>query len=161
MFKIGWDHGVFVPLILIHPEADIPVLQLSVLASEDASQHLLMGSALSSLRDQNIAVLGSGFASMHNIRLMLSGEAGSATFRKKSAAWNGALNAALAKKDPEERAEALKGWREFPSAYEMHPRGAAEHFLPLLVVAGAGGEGECGMYADEFMGFDAWTYYWA
>ncbi|RDW78227.1 extradiol ring-cleavage dioxygenase class III enzyme subunit B [Coleophoma crateriformis] len=157
----GWDHGTFCPLILIHPEADIPVVQLSVLASEDPAQHLQMGAALSSLRSQNIAILGSGFASMHNIRLIMSGQVSAPAFRQKSAAWTGALNAAVSKTDPVERAAALKGWREFPNAYDMHPRGGAEHFLPLLVAAGAGGEGECKMYADDFLGFDAWTYYWA
>ena len=54
---LGWDHGVFVPMMLINPKADIPIIQLSVLSSENAQQHYQMGLALAQLRSRNIAIV--------------------------------------------------------------------------------------------------------
>src|ERR1700755_2925454 len=87
LIQLGWDHGVFIPLLLIHPKADIPIIQLSVLDSEDPSTHYKMGQALSQLRDSNIAIIGSGFASFHNLRLMFSGITHDPSFRERNAAW--------------------------------------------------------------------------
>lgn len=157
--KRGWDHGVFIPLSLAIPKADIPVVQLSVLASEDAVTHMRMGQALARLRESNVAIIGSGFASFHNLgmmrRLMMGGSGEKKAFREVSEAWNGALTKAA------ERPEELKGWRAFPNADIMHPRNGGEHFMPLLVCAGAAREGEVTRrYADEFVGVEINTYYW-
>ncbi|OIW23001.1 Extradiol aromatic ring-opening dioxygenase [Coniochaeta ligniaria NRRL 30616] len=160
----GWDHGVFVPFLLINPAADIPVVQLSVLQSEDAEAHLRMGRALGALRDSNVAIVGSGFASFHNMaamrHLMMSGSPGAV--RARNEAWNAALTAAVGETDAAEREARLSKWRELPYSYDMHPRYGAEHFLPLLVVAGAAleGDGKAKAYKDEFLGVDIWTYYW-
>ena len=81
-------------------------------------------------------------------------------FRKRATEWNEALTAAVSETAPEMREQELSGWRDFPHSYEMHPRGGAEHFMPLLVCAGAGGDGQAGMYKDSFMGWDIWSYYW-
>lgn len=156
----GWDHGVFVPLLLIAPEAQIPIVQLSVLDSEDAATHLAYGRALRGLRDSGVAIVASGFASFHNLRLLFGGRTGDEAFKERNRAWSERVGAAVGEKDEARRAEALAAWREFPGAYEMHPRGAAEHFLPLLVAAGAGGEGEARSYKDVSMGLDMWSYYW-
>jgi aromatic ring-opening dioxygenase catalytic subunit (LigB family) len=158
---IGWDHGVFVPMILIHPAADIPIIQVSVLSSEDPAEHYKMGQALSTLRDRNIAIVGSGFASFHNLRLMFSGVTKDPAFQKRNAAWNKALTDAISEADATQRGEKLSRWREFAGAWEMHPKYGAEHFLPLVVCAGAGGEGEPGKYTDEFMTLDMYSYYWS
>ncbi|KAI1060782.1 hypothetical protein LB506_007343 [Fusarium annulatum] len=142
----GWDHGVFIPLLLVNPKADIPVVQVSVLESEDPEEHLRMGAALRKLRAHNIAVVGSGFASFHNIRAMMmlgsSGPEQQAQFRTLSDEWNNTLTEAALKKDTDERWKALKGWRKFPYADMMHPPNGGEHFMPLLVCAGAAREGE-------------------
>jgi len=156
----GWDHGVFVPLLLINPAADVPIVQLSVLASENPASHFKMGRALAKLRDSNVAIVGSGFASFHNLRLMFGGVAKEKAFQERNAAWNKAITDAVTDPDEDSRLTKLEKWREFPSAYEMHPRGGAEHFLPLIVCAGAGGNQEAFKYTDEFMGLDMYSYYW-
>ncbi|KIV99716.1 uncharacterized protein PV09_08646 [Verruconis gallopava] len=156
----GWDHGVFIPMLLINPSANVPIVQMSVLSSEDASEHYRMGQALSKLRDSNVAIIGSGFASFHNLRLMFSGISSDPAFQARNAAWNKAITEAVSEPDVEKRGELLSKWRDFPGAFEMHPLHGAEHFLPLIVCAGAGGAGEPGKYTDEFIGLDMYSYYW-
>jgi aromatic ring-opening dioxygenase catalytic subunit (LigB family) len=156
----GWDHGVFVPMTLIRPQADIPVVQMSVLASEDTEAHNRMGKALLRLRENNVAVVASGFASFHNLRLLFSGITEDEEFRARNKRWNQTLDAAVGEEKEEKREERLKGWRAFEGGREMHPMGAGEHFMPLLVAAGAGGEGKPKSYTDDFMGLDMFSWYW-
>jgi aromatic ring-opening dioxygenase catalytic subunit (LigB family) len=162
---------VFIPFLLINPKTDIPIVQLSVLTSEDPAAHLGMGRALGTLRDANIAIVGSGFASFHNLpamrRLMGAGarpgsDAAADALRARTEEWNRELSAAVADGDGGSREARLLKWRELPHSYDMHPRYGAEHFLPLLVVAGAAGEedGKAKMYKDDFLGVGIWTYYW-
>lgn len=137
-------------------------MQLSVLTSEDPAAHFRMGRALATLRDANIAIVGSGFASLHNLRLMFSlMRGGDLGVIGKTKTWNAALKEAVVGEglSLEEREAKLAKWREFPNAYDMHPRGGAEHFLPLLVCVGAGGEGGQG-YVDDFHGVDIWSFFW-
>lgn len=163
--KRGWDHGVFIPFLLINPKADVPIVQLSVLQSEDPEEHLRMGRALASLRDSNVAIVGSGFASFHNLPLMFSlmgGDKSTVTaLKNKSKVWNKTLTEAILVEDVAEREAKLAKWREFPHAYEMHPRNGGEHFMPLLVCAGAGGESKGEGYKDDFLGIDIWSYHWS
>ncbi|KAG5961361.1 hypothetical protein E4U56_003921 [Claviceps arundinis] len=160
----GWDHGVFVPLSLINPAADIPVVQLSVLESENPEEHLRMGKALRRLRERNIAIVGSGFASLHNMRELMGLRGGNAVrtgFKALSDEWNGALTKAVMARSESERWTGLMGWRGLPHSERMHPLGGGEHFMPLVVCAGAAGDGEeGGVYRDEYMGIDIFTYYW-
>lgn len=160
--KRPWDHGVFVPLLLVNPKADVPVVQVSVLESENATEHFAMGRALASLRDQNIAVIGSGFASFHNLRKMGELMRGGAisSFKGRSDKWNEALGEVVRREGEEERLKGLEGWRGLPNADEMHPRGGGEHFMPLIVCAGAAGGEKAKGYKDKFLGVDVWTYYW-
>jgi aromatic ring-opening dioxygenase catalytic subunit (LigB family) len=147
-------------MLLVHPAADIPIIQLSVLSSDAPSEHYKIGQALATLRDTNIAIIGSGFASFHNTRLIFSGITYDPAFQARNAAWNKAITDAVSDADVTRRGEKLSKWREFPSAFEMHPRYGAEHFMPLIVCAGAGGEGEAGKYIDEFVALDMYSYYW-
>ncbi|KAG5985886.1 hypothetical protein E4U54_005746, partial [Claviceps lovelessii] len=163
----GWDHGVFVPLSLVNPQADIPIIQVSVLESEDPEQHLRMGKTLSRLRERNIAIVGSGFASMHNMGEMMGlmggrGKGGgSGSFKALSDEWNGALTKVVTAKERTERWNGLLGWRGLPHSARMHPLGGGEHFMPLLVCAGAAADGEeGGLYRDDFLGLGIYTYYW-
>lgn len=163
--KRGWDHGVFVPMLLVNPKADIPIIQISVLQSEDPERHLQMGAALARMRESNIAILGSGFASFHNLRTMMPlvrGAGGAQKgFLKNAVEWNDALTAAVIPKETDKRWAGLKGWRSLPHADDMHPPRGGEHFMPLLVCAGAANEGEEGKYyKDDFVGVDIYTYYW-
>lgn len=125
-----YDHGVFVPLLLMFPAADIPVLQLSLDRSLDPAMHLAAGQALSALGAEGVLVVGSGM-SFHNLPLFL-GRQGSAV----SAAFDQWLSG-LVDLSPQGRGEALVQWRDAPRAGEAHPR--EEHLLPLMVAAGAGG----------------------
>lgn len=156
----GWDHGVFVPMILIHPAASIPIVQVSVLDSEDPAAHFAYGRALHKLRAQNIAIVGSGFASIHNLRLLFSGITGTPDFKALNVEWSNQVTDAALTEGVEERGEKFEEWRRWKGSYDMHPRGGADHFLPLIVCAGAGGEGKAKTFTDEFVGLDMWSYYW-
>lgn len=140
-----------------------------MLTSEDAAAHLAMGRALGTLRDANIAVVGSGFASFHNLpamrHLMMAGPGGIAAadvLRARTEEWSRELTAVVGEVDRSRREARLAKWRELPHSYDMHPRYGAEHFLPLLVVAGSAGDGDgpAKMYKDDFLGIGIWTYYW-
>eukprot|EP00759_Apiculatamorpha_spiralis_P055246 PhF_6_TR7338/c0_g1_i1/m.11027 len=128
----GYDHGVFVPLMVMFPEADIPVIPISILSNQDAAAHILLGEALAPLREEGVFIIGSG-ASFHNFRTNSKSTADSITF-------DNALTEALCNDmTPEQRREKLSQWTSFPKAYECQPRGAADHLMPLFVVAGAAG----------------------
>src|SRR4051812_29509692 len=98
-------------MLLIHPPATIPIVQLSVLSSESPAAHFALGRALSALRDSNVAILGSGFASFHNLRLMFSGATHDPAFRARSDDWNKAVLEAVTERDVQKRGERMEGWR--------------------------------------------------
>ncbi|PVH81491.1 extradiol ring-cleavage dioxygenase class iii protein-like protein subunit B [Cadophora sp. DSE1049] len=147
--KRGWDHGVFVPMLLINPGTDVPIVQLSVLDSDSPRELYKMGVALSSLRDRNIAIVGSGAASFHDIDLHMRGGVHEKTFRPRNIEWSKALSK-----------KGLEHWRDLPGAKDMHPEHKVEHFSPLIVCAGAGGDSKAQKYGDEMMGAEMFTYYW-
>ena len=127
----GYDHGTFVPLKLAYPDADIPVLQLSLVRGLDPAKHLAIGRALAPLRDEGVFIVGSGM-SYHNLRAFHPSAAPAA---RAFDAW---LRDAVLR-EPAERDAALAQWAQAPSARAVHPR--EEHLLPLMVVAGAAGSG--------------------
>ena len=131
----AWDHGVFVPLKLVTPAADIPVVQLSLRADLDPAAHLAAGRALAPLRDEGVLIVGSGM-SWHNMRGF------SPAFTERSAIFDRWLEGAVT--DPGRREAALSAWQAAPHAREAHPR--EEHLLPLMVAAGAA-PGEPGVVA--------------
>ena len=124
----GLDHGVFVPFKLIYPNADIPLVQLSLQDDMDPTAHLAMGRALEPLRDEAILIVGTGMT-YHNMNGI--GRRGQANLDAETFdAW-----LADAVSDPERREDALVNWRSAPSAAACHPE--PEHLMPLHVVAGA------------------------
>ncbi|EED23147.1 conserved hypothetical protein [Talaromyces stipitatus ATCC 10500] len=162
--KRGWDHGVFIPFMLINPLANVPLVQISVLLSENAQDHLNMGRAFEKLRDSNIAILGSGFSSVHNLPVMLKISRGflpMSSFQANYEAWNKSLTGAVLEENADERCRKLEKWRGFPHSDEMHPPARAEHFLPLLVCAGAAGDEKGEVLHDKFGEFDIYSYYWS
>ncbi len=127
----GLDHGVFVPLKVAFPEAEIPVVTLSLNQSLDPALHLAAGRALEPLRDEGVLILGSG-NSWHNLRGYMREETLS-----RSQAFDNWLTPAI-EGPVAERDALLCEWAEAPFARYAHPR--EEHLLPLMVAAGAGGE---------------------
>jgi 4,5-DOPA dioxygenase extradiol len=126
----GWDHGIFIPMKVALPNADIPVAQLSLRADLDPAAHIVAGRALAPLRDQGVLIIGSGM-SFHNMRVR-----GPAAVTP-SDEWDEALTAAVTDPDPQSRAEKVGGWRNLTNGPFAHPR--EEHLLPLMVALGAGG----------------------
>src|SRR2546423_5782435 len=145
---------------LINPAADVPIVQMSVYASQSPADLFRVGQALAPLRDQGIAILGSGFASYHNLRAMFSGVTADPSFRATHQEWARALDDAVSTTSSEQRAAKLKGWRKWPHASAMHPPGGAEHLSPLIVCAGAAGEQAAEGWTDEFLGFGNKSDYW-
>ena len=126
----GFDHGMFIPLMLMFPDADIPVVQLSLNSNLDPQIHLQLGLALTRLRDEGVLIIGSGM-SFHNMRGY-----GDPRFGPISDEFDHWLTEAV-QAEPEQRRQALVDWAQAPSARMSHPPRAEEHLLPLMVVAGA------------------------
>ncbi len=129
----GFDHGLYVPLLLMYPDADIPCVQVSLNKNLDAHHHLKIGEALSELRHSGLLILGSGF-SFHNMRAF-SGPA-TPESRAKNEAFEDWLieTCSSTSLDESERADRLVNWEQAPSARYCHPR--EEHLLPLHVCYG-------------------------
>lgn len=130
----GFDHGVFIPFMLIYPEADIPIVQVSLTTSLDPAEHIALGRALAPLREQNILLVGSGL-SYHNMSALMDGSRSSVG--AESEAFDQWLTKAC-EALPEARNKYLSEWKSAPYARQAHPR--EEHLIPLMVMAGAGGE---------------------
>lgn len=125
----GLDHGVFVPALLLFPEADIPCLQLSLHPNLDPHLHLQIGTVLTELAAEGVMIIGSGY-SFHNMRAFFGpADAQGDAFNKSFEDW---LDNALASNHA---AQQLAQWQQAPGARYCHPR--EEHLMPLLVCVGA------------------------
>ncbi len=129
----GYDHGVFVPFMLIYPKADVPIVQLSLKAGLDPAAHLAIGRALAPLRDGDVLIVGSG-QSFHNLRAQFADDPRVNAAAEAFDLW---LTAAC-EASPELRDQALAAWAGAPAARFCHPR--EEHLIPLMVAAGAAGK---------------------
>jgi aromatic ring-opening dioxygenase catalytic subunit (LigB family) len=123
----GFDHGSFVPAAIMYPQADIPMLQLSLRVGFDPATHIAAGRALAPLRDEGVLIIGSG-SSYHNLR------ASGAIAQQSSKQFDDWLQQAV-KLTGEERNAALIDWERAPAARLAHPQ--EEHLLPLMVAVGA------------------------
>jgi len=130
----GFDHGVFIPMMLIHPQADTPVLQMSLQKGASVAWHLQIGRALAPLREEGVLMLGSGM-SYHNLREFFSPDAGPRTAAKSFDDW---LTQTLLLDDTQARDNRLEDWLDAPGARASHP--TPEHLEPLFVIAGAAGD---------------------
>ena len=122
----GFDHGVFVPMLKIDPEAALPVVMLSLRRDLDPLHHLAIGEALAPLRDQGVLIIGSG-SSFHNLRTYFNGVP---ELARQFDDW-----LTETAEEPYGRDEKLIDWQSAPAARACHPR--EEHLLPLMVAAGA------------------------
>lgn len=128
----GFDHGVFIPLLVAFPDADIPVVPLSLTRDLDPEAHLKAGKALQRLREEGVLIIGSGM-SYHNMHTFRTPAA-----TQPSEAFDAWLTHAIAEDDPADRWHDLVKWADAPAARNAHPR--EEHLLPLMIAAGAGGD---------------------
>lgn len=139
----GYDHGAWVPLALMYPDADIPVVQLSIQTARTPAEHLAMGRALAPLREEGVLVLASGNAT-HNLRDVFNHDmfAAPVPYAREFADWlTGNVEAG--------RTEPLLDYlAQGPSARRNHP--SADHYLPLLVALGAGGGGKGRLLHDGY-----------
>ena len=140
----GFDHGLFVPLKIMYPDADIPCVQLSLVNSLDPAVHIKMGEALQNLNYQNALVIGSGF-SFHNMKAFFTPET-SDTKAMNESFENWLLNTCSSPDiDDDERTQRLIHWAKTLAARYCHPR--EEHLLPLHVCFGVAHR-QCSTYFE-------------
>lgn len=133
----GLDHGAWVPLVLMYPDADVPVVQVSIDPARGAAWHSMLGACLAPLRERAVMIVGSGSAT-HNLGHYFRSGPGNPT-----PDWVAAFNDWLADRVSAGDIEALLDYRaRAPFARENHP--TEEHFLPLLAALGAAGGGVAG-----------------
>lgn len=153
----GLDHGAFVPLKLMYPEAKIPCIQLSLVNTLDASTHLAIGRALQALDYDNLLVLGSGF-SFHNMRAFFAAQTPEIQARNLAFEdWLEQTCGDSSLSEPE-RAKRLADWEQAPHARFCHPR--EEHLLPLHVCYGLANKACDRHIAATILGKQSGMFYW-
>jgi 4,5-DOPA dioxygenase extradiol len=124
----GLDHGAWVPLLYLYPEADVPVIQVSIPFNTGAAQAFELGQALAPLTAEGVLVIGSGSLT-HNLYEFRQGDVQEAAYAREFTEW---IRAAVQDGDTE---QLIHGLERAPHATRAHP--TTEHYLPLLVAAGA------------------------
>ena len=152
--KRGFDHGMFVPLKLMYPEAQIPCIQISLVKGLDPKTHIQIGKALSALKDDNILVIGSGL-SFHNMREFGSDETDKGNIEFEEWLIDTSTNPQLT---DDEREQRLINWSYAPSAKYCHPR--EEHLIPLHVCAGMGQSPAKLVFDGKVLGKKTSAYLW-
>ncbi len=157
--KRGFDHGLFIPLSLMYPAADIPCIQISLLNNLDPEQHIQLGQQLAALGNKNILFIGSGM-SYHNMRGFFTADAQGTHDSLAFDAWltDTCANPSLS---VDEREQRLINWEKAPAARSCHPR--EEHLLPLHVCFGFAREHAPtarSVFNNEIMGKRASAYMW-
>ncbi len=152
----GFDHGLFIPLKLMYPNADIPALQLSLMRGLDPAVHIALGRALRELKDENILVIGSGF-SFHNMEAF-SRQAVNTPDLANDAFQDWLIEVCAGQLPESERDQRLIDWDNAPSARYCHPR--EEHLLPLHVCSGMADKPANVIFDDVIMGKRGIAFLW-
>jgi 4,5-DOPA dioxygenase extradiol len=152
----GFDHGLFIPLKLMCPKADIPSLQLSLLRGLNPAAHIALGKALRELMYENILVIGSGF-SFHNMRAF-SWQGIDTPDPANEAFQNWLIEVCAGPISQSEREHLLIEWEKAPSARYCHPR--EEHLLPLHVCLGLADKPATTIFDDYILGKRAVAFLW-
>ena len=153
----GFDHGLFVPLKILYPQADIPCVQLSLANNLDPEFHIQMGKALSALRQDNLLIIGSGF-SFHNLRELIRGDATVTDIKNQAfEQWliDTCTNIDISES---ERSKRLIEWEKAPHARYCHPR--EEHLLPLHVCYGIANSAAKLVFNDKILNKQTSAYLW-
>ena len=152
----GFDHGLFVPLKLMYPAANIPCVQLSLVNNLDPETHINIGKALSDLRKENVLIVGSGL-SFHNMGAFLS--QGEVTDAKNEAFEDWLVDTCTnTNLPPQERKRRLIEWADAPAARYFHPR--EEHLLPLHVCCGLSNSAATLVFDNKVIGKRTTAYLW-
>jgi 4,5-DOPA dioxygenase extradiol len=138
----GYDHGTWVPLLLLYPQADIPVATLSVQSRRDGAHHLALGRALAPLRDEGVLIVGSGGAT-HNLRAFF----GPGARPDQTPEWTKTFNEWIFERAEAGDEQAIAQWERGPMALQNHP--TPEHFQPFPFAYGAGGAGAKGKRLNQ------------
>jgi aromatic ring-opening dioxygenase catalytic subunit (LigB family) len=152
----GFDHGLFIPLRLMYPQADIPSLQLSLVRGLDPAAHIALGKALRELMLENILVIGSGF-SFHNMRAF-SWQGVDTPDPANDLFQNWLIEVCTSPMLQADREHRLVEWESAPSARYCHPR--EEHLLPLHVCLGLAGKPAKVIFDDHILGKRAVAFLW-
>jgi aromatic ring-opening dioxygenase catalytic subunit (LigB family) len=152
----GFDHGLFIPLKLMYPQADIPCLQLSLLRGLNPGAHIALGKALRGFKNENILVIGSGF-SFHNMRAF-SWQGIGAPDPANDAFQNWLIEGCTGPMPQSEREQRLIEWEKAPSARYCHPR--EEHLLPLHVCLGMADQPAKLIFNDQILGKRSVAFLW-
>lgn len=141
----GYDHGVYAPMFVAYPDADVPIFQLSLRDGLDPAEHVEVGRALAPLREENVLIVCSGVPSYHNMRVR--------DVPVESKAFDAWLTKTMVDASTDERIERLLEWETAPGARVAHPR--EEHFLPGMVAVGAAGTdfGYRNYHEEDLMGW--------
>jgi len=152
----GFDHGLFIPLKMMYPQADIPSLQLSLLRGLNPAVHIALGKALRELMRENILVIGSGF-SFHNMRAFF-GEGRNSPDPSNDEFQNWLTETVTNPILQAEREQILIEWQKAPSARYCHPR--EEHLLPLHVCVGMANKPAAKIFDDYIFGKRGVAFLW-
>ncbi len=152
----GFDHGLFIPLKLMYPQADIPCLQLSLIRGLNPITHIALGNALRGLKNENILVIGSGF-SFHNMRAF-SWQGIGAPDPANEAFQDWLIEVCTAPASQPDREQRLIEWEQAPSARYCHPR--EEHLLPLHVCLGMADKPARLVFNDQILGKRSVAFLW-
>ena len=151
----GFDHGLFIPMKLMYPQADIPALQLSLLHGLNPATHIALGKALRELMHENILVIGSGF-SFHNMRAFFGQGRNSPDLANDE--FQNWLTEVITCPSQAEREQLLIEWERAPSARYCHPR--EEHLLPLHVCVGMADKPAAKIFDDYIFGKRGVAFLW-
>jgi 4,5-DOPA dioxygenase extradiol len=152
----GFDHGLFIPLKLMYPQADIPSLQLSLLRNLNPAEHIAIGKALRELMHENILIIGSGF-SFHNMSAF--SRRGMNTLDPANDAFqNWLIDVCTGPISQSDREQRLIDWKKAPSARYCHPR--EEHLLPLHVCLGMADKPAFTIFDDYILGKRGVAFLW-
>ena len=152
----GFDHGLFIPLKLMYPQAEIPALQLSLLRGLDPLAHIALGKALQGLMTDNILVIGSGF-SFHNMQAF-SWQGIRTPDSANDAFQDWLIERCTGSLSQSEREQQFIEWEKAPSARYCHPR--EEHLLPLHVCLGMAGQPATLIFDDYILGKRGVAFMW-
>jgi len=152
----GFDHGLFIPLKLMYPQANIPSTQLSLLRGLKPAEHIALGKALRELMHENILVIGSGF-SFHNMSAF-SWQENNKPDPANDSFQNWLIDVCNGPIAQPEREQRLIEWEQAPSARYCHPR--EEHLMPLHVCVGMANKRAIVVFDDYILGKRALAFLW-